>query len=251
MDTILHIPSAHTRRPARAQHRAFVLSATLRETKSFAWDLCEIQSFVRECPGSFSLINDASDPVEEQGIRIIIFLEWTTLFFLSIKDENFTRISRITRKHTLLSLVCCRPEGKREWNDAFFAWFARFAWAKNSVRWECFYNAFSLVEEVHSIYRCPSVTLLITISYLVDRHQQRCRCPSANNFAGYLQEKCPSRRIYQSDAHRYKHLLMRSKQLPHLIYNISASLSALTSWWLACSAECTRLCQCQPIYELL
>ena len=82
-----------------------------------------------------------------QGIRIIIFLEWTTLFFLSIKDENFTRISRITRKHTLLSLVCCRPEGKREWNDAFFAWFARFAWAKNSVRWECFYNAFSLLHE--------------------------------------------------------------------------------------------------------
>ena len=55
----------------------------------------------------------------DQGKRIIISSHWNILFISSIWHDYLTRISQISQNHTSLSLVCSRPDGKREWNDAF------------------------------------------------------------------------------------------------------------------------------------
>ena len=47
------------------------------------------------------------------------FFQLKYQFISSIWHDYLTRISQISQNHTSLSLVCSRPDGKREWNDAF------------------------------------------------------------------------------------------------------------------------------------
>ena len=99
-----------------------------------------------------------------------------------------SRESRESREKRIVSLAFAFRTATYERQQCMFSRDSRdsreifiFNWEKKQGRsFEKNYNAYSLIEEVHSIYRCPSVTLPITISNLADRLQQRCRCPSAN-----------------------------------------------------------------------
>lgn len=100
------------------------------------------------------------------------------LVFLSIKDENFTRISRITRKTHRFTRVCLPDGNIRATAMYVFAWFARFAWAKNSVRWECFHNVFSLkllknraIDGDHSRICSPTFAQMVATIHVDGRHQ--------------------------------------------------------------------------------
>ena len=72
------------------------------------------------------------------------FFQLKYQFISSIWHDYLTRISQISQNHTSLSLVCSRPDGKREWNDAFSRDLRDSRETKSCVKREYFYNAFSL-----------------------------------------------------------------------------------------------------------
>ena len=77
------------------------------------------------------------------------FFQLKYQFISSIWHDYLTRISQISQNHTSLSLVCSRPDGKREWNDAFSRDLRDSRETKSCVKREYFYNAFSLILWLH------------------------------------------------------------------------------------------------------
>ena len=49
----------------------------------------------------------------------ILYLTWLSHAKRVRRPKGLKAISQISQNHTSLSLVCSRPDGKREWNDAF------------------------------------------------------------------------------------------------------------------------------------
>ena len=75
----------------------------------------------------------------------ILYLTWLSHAKRVRRPKGLKAISQISQNHTSLSLVCSRPDGKREWNDAFSCDLRDSRETKNCVKREYFYNAFSLI----------------------------------------------------------------------------------------------------------
>ena len=96
------------------------------------------------------------------------FFQLKYQFISSIWHDYLTRISQISQNHTSLSLVCSRPDGKREWNDAFSRDLRDSRETKSCVKREYFYNAFSLPSSIIYIIWWPSCNWLMAIEQLYD-----------------------------------------------------------------------------------
>ena len=114
------------------------------------------------------------------------FFQLKYQFISSIWHDYLTRISQISQNYTSLSLVCSRPDGKREWNDAFSRDLRDSRETKSCVKREYFYNAYSLdcIEKV--IYRCATATLLLRKGNLAVGQRQGYPCPAVNKNATYV-----------------------------------------------------------------